>query len=246
VIQGRNIFDSSNAVIEEIPTEPAVSAAGPSDEAEGCTLPVTVVATLPVLNRRGEATERSMATLEVKEENPPLVDVFSIGQEVAAGAFLVWVDREGVELEQGGKRQRCSLDTEGITAARPPVAAVSRTRSSPSGEGIRRVGSNTFEIDQSEVDSALNNLSSLATEARIVPYFENGQSKGFKLYSIKPNSLIAKIGIMNGDVIQKVNGYDINSPEKALQIYSMLKNENNISIDVMRNGQPKSFQYRIK
>ena len=89
-------------------------------------------------------------------------------------------------------------------------------------------------------------MSSLATEARIVPYFENGESKGFKLYSIKPNSLIAKVGIMNGDIIRKVNGYDINSPEKALQVYSLLKSENRISIDITRNGRPKTFEYEIK
>ena len=58
--------------------------------------------------------------------------------------------------------------------------------------------------------------------------------------------VIAKVGIMNGDVIQKVNGYDINSPEKALQIYSMLKNETKISIDVVRNGRPKTYEYEIR
>ena len=56
----------------------------------------------------------------------------------------------------------------------------------------------------------------------------------------------APVGIMNGDIIQKVNGYDINSPEKALQVYSMLKNEKKISIDVVRNGRPKSFEYEIR
>ena len=89
-------------------------------------------------------------------------------------------------------------------------------------------------------------MATMAQDVRIVPYFEGGAPKGFKLYSIKPGSLLSKIGLMNGDVIQKVNGYDISSPEKALQVYGLLKNEKNVAVDLTRNGQNKSISYTVR
>lgn len=245
-IRQRNIFDSLNRAPDEEAS--ALSAtdldAAPAEDAEGCTLPVTVVSTLPVIND----PQRSMATVEDRSESPPIVVVVAVGEALGGDGRLVWVDREGIEVARNeGRRERCDID-QGGGAMSSAVAMHSSRGSSrrPTGEGIQRVSANKFVIDQSEVQNALNNLSTLATEARIVPYFENGQSKGFKLYSIKPSSLIAKVGIMNGDIIQKVNGYEINSPEKALQVYSMLKNEKQISIDVVRNGRPKTFEYEIR
>ena len=78
-------------------------------------------------------------------------------------------------------------------------------------------------LAKSTVNAALTDLSQLATQARIVPSFKNGVANGFKLFSIVPDSLYAKIGIQNGDVIRRINGYEMNSPDKALEIYQKLR-----------------------
>lgn len=241
-IRERNIFDSLNRAPDD--EEAAFSGeidAAPAEDAEGCTIPITVIGTVPVVND----PQRSMATVQDKSESPAIVVVVQVGEELGGDSRLAWVDRSGIEVIRAeGRRERCEIDSDNVMSSAVSMSAT--RRSSPRGEGIQRVGGTKFVIDQAEVQNALNNLSTLATEARIVPYFENGQSKGFKLYSIKPSSLIAKVGIMNGDIIQKVNGYEINSPEKALQVYSMLKNEKKISIDIVRNGKPKTFNYEIR
>jgi|GEM_PF-553375 len=113
------------------------------------------------------------------------------------------------------------------------------------GEGISKVGPNSYEITQDEVDKALGNLSKLAGQARVVPAFENGETIGFKLFSIRPGSLYSKIGVRNGDIIQKVNGYEINSPDKALEIYQKLKSSKSISVDIKRRGKPVTIDYAI-
>jgi general secretion pathway protein C len=113
------------------------------------------------------------------------------------------------------------------------------------GKGIKKTGDNSYEVEQSEVDKALGNLSSLATQARIVPAFEGGKPVGFKLFSIRPNSLYSKIGIQNGDVIKRINGYEINSPDKALEIYQKLKDSKNVTLDLKRRGKPMTLEYGI-
>ena len=113
------------------------------------------------------------------------------------------------------------------------------------GAGITKVGPNNYEIKQDEVTKAMANLSKIATKARIVPAFEGGKSIGFKLFSIRPGSVYSKIGIQNGDIVQGVNGYDLNSPDKALELYQKLKDGKEFSVDIKRRGKPVTLEYAI-
>ncbi|HET6412181.1 MAG TPA: type II secretion system protein GspC [Anaeromyxobacter sp.] len=116
---------------------------------------------------------------------------------------------------------------------------------SPGMEGVRTVGPNRYEVDRKVIDATLTDLNQIATQARIVPSFKNGVANGFKLFSIQPGSLYSSIGVENGDVIERVNGYDINSPEKALELYQKLRDSSHVAIDLERNGQPLRKEYTI-
>jgi general secretion pathway protein C len=112
-------------------------------------------------------------------------------------------------------------------------------------EGVRQVADNRYEIERGTLDSTLSDLNKIATQARIVPSFKNGMANGFKLFSIQPGSLYASIGIENGDVIQRVNGYEINSPEKALELYQKLRESQHVTIELERGGQAIRKEYNI-
>lgn len=113
------------------------------------------------------------------------------------------------------------------------------------GKDIRKTGENSYEVGQGEVDKALNNLAELSTQARIVPAFEGGKTVGFKLFSIRPGSLYSKIGLQNGDVINRINGYEMTSPEKGLEIYTKLKDSKQVTVDLKRRGKPMTLDYNI-
>ena len=49
-----------------------------------------------------------------------------------------------------------------------------------------------------------------------------------------PNSAFDKIGLKSGDVIKSVNGFDISSPDKMLDVFSKLRDAKDVSVDVMR------------
>ena len=113
-------------------------------------------------------------------------------------------------------------------------------------EGIKKVSDGKYSISRAKLDSTLANLNDVATQARIVPSFKNGVGNGFKLFSIRPGSLYSAIGVQNGDVITRINGFDINSPEKALEIYTRLKDAKNVKIDYERHGQTMTSDYSIE
>ena len=56
----------------------------------------------------------------------------------------------------------------------------------------------------------------------------------------------AKIGLMNGDTIQAINGYDMSTPAIALEVYTKVRTASNLSVTVLRRGESKTLNYTIK
>lgn len=86
----------------------------------------------------------------------------------------------------------------------------------------------------------------LSRSARIVPEIRDGKAFGFRLYSVRPDGPFAKIGMSNGDVISSINGLEISSPEKALEVYAKLKSASHLAVGLERNGQKISKDYTIR
>ncbi len=153
--------------------------------------------------------------------------------------------KEFLEAETSGEVAAAGMPNLGNVPLPPrPVGGAP----SPGGggmDGVRTVGPNQYQIDRAVIDSTLGDLNKIAMQARIVPSFENGVANGFKLFSIQPGSLYSAIGVENGDVIQRINGYEINSPEKALELYQKLRESQRVKIDLKRNGQTISKDYTI-
>lgn len=85
----------------------------------------------------------------------------------------------------------------------------------------------------------------LLTAARIVPAFKDGMAIGFKLFAIEPDSLYAKLGFRNGDIVSKVGGGSIDTPEAALEVYTRLNHASMIEVDIIRRGGVVKHRYFI-
>ena len=165
------------------------------------------------------------------------------------GATVEDIERERVIILNNGRRE--FIDGQpGDGAFAMPSAPMAQANTAPpppgSGSGIRATSDNEYEVPRAEIDKTLNNLNDVAMQARIVPAFKDGQAVGFKLFSIRPDSIYSKIGVQNGDVIRRINGFDLNSPEKALEVYSKMKDASRIEIEIERNGAPIRKSYNVR
>ena len=101
-------------------------------------------------------------------------------------------------------------------------------------------------IAQDVLQSSMNNLNELLTQVRIRPYFRQGKPEGLIVSQIQANSIFAKLGLMNGDIIASVNGKQMSTPEEAFQLYNSLNSGAQVSIEITRRGQKKMLTYEIK
>ncbi|WP_338867444.1 type II secretion system protein GspC [Myxococcus stipitatus] len=163
------------------------------------------------------------------------------------GAKVHQIERERVIIINNGRKEFIDGNPgDGATAYTPPTPPVANANTTNSTSGIRAVSDNEYEVPRAEIDKTLNNLNDVAMQARIVPAFKDGQAVGFKLFSIRPDSIYSKIGVQNGDVIRRINGFDLNSPEKALEVYSKMKDASRIEIEIERNGAPIRKSYNVR
>lgn len=263
----RNIFDASEApapkpCATEDPrpecqakehTETVV--ARPTGEAVKTSLKLTVIATMTI----GEGKdERSSATIDSGKGKG--VDVYAVNDQektFAPGVFLVQVKPKRIEFINSGRLEYAELlDESGESIFQQPgdlAPAESTTASNanvesgglPTGEQVKQVDGNKFIVNQAEIDAALSNLDQLYTQIRAVPNFKDGKVQGMKILSIKPGSVFAKLGLRRGDVLDKINGQQIDI-KQGFKLFSELKEQTNFSLDLLRQGQSESYEYEIR
>src|SRR6266850_1996668 len=180
--------------------------------------------------------------------NPDLneTQVYTIGDKYQ-GARIYGIEKDRVLVDNSGVNEYIDNSASappnlGVMPLPQPVGVAQ----GGGGDGVKQLSENQYVVARSEINNALTNLSDLATKARIVPSFKNGVANGFKLFSIVPDSLYAKIGVQNGDVIRRIHGYEMNSPDKALEIYQKLRDASRIEIELERRGETLRKSYSIE
>jgi general secretion pathway protein C len=115
-------------------------------------------------------------------------------------------------------------------------------------KGIQRVGPNEFNVDRSVVDKILENQAELMRQARIVPETDptTGKVAGIRLFGVRNDTLLGVLGMENGDRLEKINGFDMTSPEKALEAYARLRTADHLTIAMQRKGSEMNLDYNIK
>ena len=117
-----------------------------------------------------------------------------------------------------------------------------------SGSGsVRQMAEGHVVMDRKFFDSQLTKVNDLMTQIRAVPHkSKDGVMQGFKVFQIRRNSLFNKVGLRNHDVVQRINGQQLDSVEKGLDLFTALREEHRFVIDIMRNNSSKTLTIEIQ
>lgn len=256
----RNIFDPLTGSLPKPEEETASDEEGGDDEGgeeevfdenhlpQPCDGQTRLVASMYWQNN----PESSFASLSLGTGSPLL---YRIGSTVESRTVHV-VYPEAVLLK-GGNGQLCSLtmfkspNQPPPKAAAPPAVAEAAAPA-PGGakdeeldRGIKQVSETKYSVQRSLVDKLLQNQGELMRSARVVPHEENGRVVGVKLYGIRKSSLFGKLGLQNGDMLRTINGFDMGSPDSALEAYAKLRSASNLSLALVRRGNAVTMDYNI-
>jgi len=241
----RNIFCSTcqPAVASETPTNIA------SDGVAMTTLPLNLIATF---------VSKTSSLAMIQNTQTQAQGGYAIGSEIPGGGPVVAITYKHVDFKNtsaGGRIERISLLSEApaAVAAAPVAVAAGPTDGAPKDEmtaaidsGIKKLDETTYEVDRSLVDKLLANPLAASKGARVTPSIKNGKPNGIKLYAIRPSSIYAKLGLANGDTIHSINGFELDSLDKGLEVYQKVKDASGLQVSITRRGKPVTVNYSIK
>ena len=179
---------------------------------------------------------------------------YAIGDEVPGGATLNDIFEDRVILERNGQLETLKLPVESVpgeTTASvgrgiPGRQSTGSTAASSPAPTIDTATADTSQILRHYRDALINDPQSVMGLVRVQPYNKGGKLEGYRIRPGKDRQLLTKFGLRSGDIVKSVNGVPMDNPIKALEILRDLSTATSVTVDIERNGTPRSFTFQIQ
>lgn len=202
-----------------------------------------------VLQAQGEESQLRRVGDEVGEQQ-----VAYIGFNPRRNSPAVWLVSDASLCQAllfGASKDTGAAKPAAKTPAKPVPPSAKRATGPASvpkdiADKIQKVSDSEFNVDRSVVDSILENQAELMKTARIVPEQQDGKVVGIRMFGIRPDTLLGQLGLQNGDRLEAINGFDMTSPEKALEAYARLRTAEGLAVKITRRGKPMTIDFKIQ
>ncbi len=107
----------------------------------------------------------------------------------------------------------------------------------------------TYEppIYQEKLDTRKTNIPLLLTTFRSTPYFDKGEIRGIRIFSIKSESPLTKLLIEEGDILLKLNKEQVVDGASFISTFAkVIEDESSYSVEIIRNGELKKLSGKYR
>ena len=242
-VLGRNIFNSAGEVpdqgelLDDNETPTAV---------EQCNKPTLDLKVIGIIYL---GTNNSVVS--VREASYSQSDTYRVGDllEGHEDVQVLAIERSQMVIDNGGRRE-CYEMKKGDKIARASTTnkgSSSKRQSRKRQQRVSSGGGGTVILDSAWVEAELGpGFGNIMQSARVVPNDIGGRINGFKVFAIKPNTLFSKIGLRNGDIVQKINDTSLEQAEQGFALYQTFQEDQEIVFNIMRKNRPQTITVMIK
>lgn len=175
------------------------------------------------------------------------VGVFVLGLVACGGSSSP--PRAPTEPAPAASTASASATSEPAKPATPPATSDApdddEARLQEALRSIREISPLEHAVSRKAADAVLESQGALLRSARFVPFEQNGKVVGFRVFGVRPDGLLGRLGFQNGDRIERVLGKPITTPEQALDFYGAARTAKVIDVDLVRAGAPARLLVRI-
>jgi general secretion pathway protein C len=168
--------------------------------------------------------------------------------DAVAGRTVVGIGWDRVLLAREGAR--CELRL-GAPPPSAPAHASTSSRTSPAERGpstrerdlvarVRPSKDGSVHLDRAVAAEIMERYPELVRSIRLAP-----EKDGVRLFGIRPGSMLAALGLQNGDRLDELNGVDVRDPRKMIEAYARLSDMRHLSLKVRRAGQSRTIDIHI-
>ncbi|MDH5545715.1 MAG: type II secretion system protein GspC [Gammaproteobacteria bacterium] len=106
---------------------------------------------------------------------------------------------------------------------------------------VTRVGPEVTTVVKEYKQKLMSDPQSVMGVVRAEPYRRGGKLSGYRIFPGQDKELMNRVGLRPGDVVTAVNGIELDSPLKGLEIMQQITDATEVSVDVLRNGSTQTF-----
>ncbi|MHC3995158.1 PDZ domain-containing protein [Thiomicrolovo sp. ZZH C-3] len=192
----------------------------------------TEVYRLDALTLRGIYLEETNAFILVEEGTK--TELFSIGDRYKRYTLVDILPSKAI-FEKDGQRYALAFKEEssaGLQSATVPPTSV--------------VSQNGFtSIKRKEVRYYTEHFDAIWKNVKIQEVYKNKKLTGFEVKWIKKDSIFAKMGLQERDIITGINGKPLTSVAEVLKLYKNMDQIDNLTLDIQRNNTERQLDYAI-
>lgn len=171
-------------------------------------------------------------------DNGPDIGVLA-GSELKPGIKLNAVHSDHILITHDGLIERVNL----APLKGSPSGAPGRLASNSQSVHVQPLSANAFSVSRGEFTSLLSDPLQLAKLAML----GTNPGGGIVVNDAADSILISKLGLRQGDIIQKVNGQAIAGKDDLLKIAMQTPDTiREVSVEGTRNGQPLHLSYNVQ
>jgi type II secretory pathway component PulC len=105
---------------------------------------------------------------------------------------------------------------------------------------------NTFKIKKAYRDQMITKMSDILTQARAVQITNPDGTLCFKMTEVVAGSIYNDLNIVEGDIICQINGRKIDNLNELMTMLGKIKEIDNMSIGLKRNGMSENLDYSFE
>ncbi len=208
------------------------------------TLPIKLVNTIVL-----QDTVKSLASVQVRGER--LLQEVRVGDQISTIAKIFKITRLEILVKnlESGMCESIASDNKTIERSSPiSVMSPAQSRDYKANKkisGIENVG-NKFGISKALLDDKLKDIANVLTQARAVKIQNPDGSISFKMTELDPQGIFPYLGIQDQDIITSINGKPIYDMNEVMNLFGRIKNLDNLSLGIKREGTDSVQDYSIK
>jgi len=180
----------------------------------------------------------------IEEKGKRKQNLFRVG-DVVQNASIKIILREKVVLAVDGKDEVLEMEkVSARTSSKRPLAT--RGPGAPGSAPVQtraKSGERQIALNRGEMETAMQNVNELMRRVRIRPHFSNGKPDGLSFTGIRPNSILRKMGLRNGDVITSVNEQSVENVTDAAGLFQQFSDADGLSLKIKRRGRDRLLKY---
>ncbi len=111
---------------------------------------------------------------------------------------------------------------------------------------IHKLGPSRFAVTRELLTRARMNPSGISRGARFKPQTRDGRAAGMQVFKLRDDSLLAHLGVQQGDVLRGINGFALGSADGVLEAFGHLGKQKEVVLSIERAGAPTTIQYVLE